>query len=70
MQIWVDAVACPNVIKEILYRAANRTHTQVILVANQILTIPVSTYVKRKQVPAGFDVADNFVDVMTSVDKI
>lgn len=59
MQIWVDADACPNVIKEILFRAAERLRVSLILVANQPLRVPPSLYIKAIQVPAGFDVADN-----------
>lgn len=59
MQIWVDADACPNVIKEILFRAAERLRVSLILVANQPLRVPPSLYIKSIQVPAGFDVADN-----------
>lgn len=59
MNIWVDADACPVVVKEMLYRAANRTNTTVTLVANQPLTVPKSNFIKFVQVPAGFDVADN-----------
>lgn len=59
MKIWVDADACPAVIKEILFRAAERTGTQVTLVANQPIHTPASKYVDSLQVPAGFDVADN-----------
>lgn len=59
MQIWVDADACPNVIKEILFRAADRTQTSVILVANQPVRTPASKFVTSIQVPGGFDVADN-----------
>ena len=59
MQIWVDADACPNVIKEILFRAAERLQIRITLVANQPLRIPPSLYIKTIQVPAGFDVADN-----------
>lgn len=59
MVIWVDADACPNVIKEVLYRAADRTRTQVTFVANQSLRVPPSPYLKTLRVPAGFDVADN-----------
>ncbi|MGG2141948.1 YaiI/YqxD family protein [Symbiopectobacterium sp. RP] len=58
-QIWVDADACPNVIKEVLYRAADRTQTRVILVANQSLRTPPSRYISSVRVAAGFDVADN-----------
>lgn len=59
MKIWVDADACPGVIKEILYRAAERTKTETTLVANQLLRVPPSPYLRALQVPAGFDVADN-----------
>jgi len=59
MKIWVDADACPVVIKEILYRAADRTGVQLTLVANQPLTTPSSTNIKSLQVPHGFDVADD-----------
>jgi uncharacterized protein YaiI (UPF0178 family) len=58
MQIWVDADACPNVIKEILFRAATRAHVSLTLVANQLLRTPPSPYIKAIQVPSGFDVAD------------
>jgi uncharacterized protein len=60
-QIWVDADACPKVIKEILFRAAERIGIQVTLVANQALSIPRSRYISTVQVPAGFDVADNHI---------
>jgi len=59
MKIWVDADACPVVIKEILFRAADRTGIQVILVANQPLQIPASRHISFVQVRQGFDVADN-----------
>ncbi|MCR4331337.1 MAG: YaiI/YqxD family protein [Sulfuricaulis sp.] len=59
MQIWVDADACPNVIKEILFRAATRARVSLTLVANQLLRTPPSPYIKALQVPAGFDVADS-----------
>lgn len=59
MNIWVDADACPVVIKEILFRAAERTHTEVIFVANQHISTPPSQYLRIIQVGAGFDVADN-----------
>jgi uncharacterized protein len=61
MQIWVDADACPRVIKEILYRAAQRTEVLTTLVANQSLQIPASPWLKMIQVPGGFDVADNYI---------
>ncbi len=59
MKIWVDADACPVVIKEILYRAANRTGVELTLVANQPLSTPNSPNIKTLQVPRGFDVADD-----------
>ena len=59
MQIWVDADACPNVIKDILFRAATRTGVEVTLVANHPLRTPPSKYIKSLQVVSGYDVADN-----------
>ncbi|EPE4189548.1 YaiI/YqxD family protein [Yersinia enterocolitica] len=59
MQIWVDADACPNVIKEVLFRAADRTGMMVTLVANQPLKTPPSKFIRTLQVASGFDVADN-----------
>ncbi|MRR10657.1 YaiI/YqxD family protein, partial [bacterium] len=61
MQIWVDADACPGVIKEILYRVAERTGIAVLLVANQWLKVPPSPHIRAVQVPKGFDVADNHI---------
>jgi len=60
-KIYVDADACPVVIKEILYRAAQRTATETLFVANQPLRVPGSRYLKTLQVAAGFDVADNLI---------
>lgn len=59
MHIWVDADACPVVIKEILFRAAERTALPVTLVANHDLRIPRSRHVKLLKVTPGFDIADN-----------
>ena len=59
MQIWVDADACPVVIKEILFRAAQRTQIMTTLVANKLLRVPPSPFIRAVQVPQGFDVADN-----------
>lgn len=59
MKIWVDADACPGVIKEILFRAANREKLELILVANKAIRVPKSPYIKLQVVVAGFDVADN-----------
>jgi len=58
MKIWVDADACSAVIKDILYRAANRAQVQLTLIANQALRVPPSPWIRALQVPAGFDVAD------------
>ena len=59
MKIWVDADACPGVIKDILFRAANRTGTLTTLVANQQLSVPSSPFIRTIRVASGFDVADN-----------
>lgn len=59
MTIWVDADACPNVIKDILYRASERMQMPLVLVANQSLRVPPSRFISTLRVPAGFDVADN-----------
>jgi len=59
MKIWVDADACPVVIKDILFRAAKRTGVPLILVANQPVRVPPSPHIKMIQVAAGFDVADH-----------
>jgi len=61
MHIWVDADACPNSVKEILFRAANRLRIRMTLVANQFLKTPPSSYIKAIQVSGGFDVADNYI---------
>lgn len=60
-QIWIDADACPNVVKEILFRAANRTKIIVTFVANQSITMPASPFIKKIQVSSGFDVADKYI---------
>jgi uncharacterized protein YaiI (UPF0178 family) len=59
MEIWVDADACPVVIKEILFRAAERTKTKVTLVSNQNIKTPPSRFITNLRVMSGFDVADN-----------
>ena len=58
MQIWVDADACPQVIKEILFRAAHRAQIVTTLVANTLLRVPSSPFIKSVRVPKGFNVAD------------
>ena len=67
MQIWVDADACPVVVKEILFRAADRTGTQLTLVANHALRSPPSANIRTLQVQRGFDVADD--EIVRRVDK-
>jgi len=59
MHIWVDADACPRVIKDILYRAAQRVRVPLTLVANKPLQVPPSPFIRTVHVAAGFDVADN-----------
>ena len=61
MRIWVDADACPGVIREILFRAAERRGLPLVLVANQPLRVPPSPFISAVQVPKGFDVADNHI---------
>lgn len=61
MSIWVDADACPGVIKDILYRAAERSSLRLTLVANRALQVPRSPWIRAVQVPRGFDVADNHI---------
>jgi hypothetical protein len=69
-QIWVDADACPKVIKEILFRAAERIGMQLTLVANQPLNIPRSRHIRTVQVPSGFDVADNYIVQQVAKDDL
>lgn len=59
--IWVDADACPRVIKDILFRAAKRTGLQLTLVANQSVPVPRAPNIRAIQVESGFDVADNYI---------
>ena len=61
MHIWVDADACPGVIKDILFRAAERTGLPVTLVANQYLRVPALPSIRMTQVPSGFDEADKYI---------
>ncbi len=71
MKIWVDADACPVVIKEILYRAAMRAQIQTIFVANKLLRVPPSPFLSAIQVASGFDVADNrIVSELTAGDLV
>lgn len=66
MKIWVDADACPVVIKDILFRAAQRAQIHLCLIANQYIKVPPSPYIKSLQVPSGFDVADNEIVLRAS----
>ena len=71
MRIWVDADACPNAIKDILFRAAERAGIVVTLVANQPLRTPPSQYIRALQVPPGFDAADDkILDLTQSGDLV
>lgn len=67
MHIWVDADACPNPVKDILFRAATRTGTAVTLVANQALQVPPGKLIRSRQVASGFDVADD--EIAASVES-
>jgi len=70
MTIWVDADACPLPAKEILFKAAERTKTQLILVANQYIKIPPSPFIQMIQVPSGFDVADDEIVKRAQADDL
>ncbi|MFT6756367.1 MAG: hypothetical protein ACJA0M_000242 [Chitinophagales bacterium] len=70
MHIWVDADACPVVIKQILFKAAQRTQLPLTLVANQPLSTPPSPLIKSVQVEAGFDVADNYIVQQVEIDDL
>ena len=71
MEIWVDADACPGVIKEIIFRAAERRQIRTTLVANQMLRTPPSKFIRAVQVPSGFDVADaHIVDQVAAGDLV
>lgn len=71
MTIWVDADACPGVIKDMLYRAAQRASLQLTLVANRALQVPRSLWISMVQVPQGFDVADNHIlDIAVAGDLV
>ena len=67
MKIWVDADACPVVIKEILFKAADRTKIAITLVANHYIRVPPSPFIKFIQVPSGFDIADD--EIVKRVEK-
>lgn len=67
MKIWVDADACPIVIKDIIIRAANRKQLMTTFVANHFIKLPKSPYLKSVQVAQGFDVADNEIVLRAEV---
>lgn len=58
MRLWIDADACPNVIKDIIFRAADRVGVQAVFVANRQVRTPPSPNIRSLQVPGGFDAAD------------
>jgi uncharacterized protein YaiI (UPF0178 family) len=70
MRIWVDADACPNAVKEILFRVAARTGLELVLVANQPIRVPRAPNVRLLQVPAGFDGADRRIVADLSADDL
>lgn len=70
MKIYVDADACPNMVKEIIFRAAQKRKIETILVANQPISVPRSRLIKLIQVPGGFDVADAKIVELVSVDDL
>lgn len=59
--IWVDADACPGVLRDVLFRAAERTRTRLTMVANKPLRTPPSQFIRALQVARGFDVADDHI---------
>jgi uncharacterized protein YaiI (UPF0178 family) len=71
MHIWVDADACPGVIKDILFRVAERLQLNMTLVANQLMRVPGSRFIRALQVPSGADVADaEIVERMVAGDLV
>ena len=71
MPIWVDADACPVPIRDILCRAATRWQTQTTFIANHVIKLPPSPYIKARQVMQGFDVADNeIMDQLSAGDLV
>ena len=61
MKLWIDADACPNAVKEIVLRAAERTKVHVTFVANQNVPLPNRTWLQFVRVPKGLDVADTYI---------
>lgn len=61
LTVWVDADACPNLIKTVLFRAAQKRQFYTVLVANQVVAAPPSKYIRAVRVSGGFDVADEYI---------
>jgi uncharacterized protein YaiI (UPF0178 family) len=61
LTIWVDADACPNLIKTVLFRAAQKRQLTLLLVANQLISAPPSKFIRAIRVSGGFDVADDYI---------
>lgn len=61
MKIWIDGDACPKAIKQIIFRAAIKRQVTVMIVANHLVTTPLSPFIKRVQVEQGFDKADHYI---------
>jgi len=70
ISIWVDADACPRVIREILFKAAVRVEVPLTLVANHVLSVPKSPLIRMQQVEQGFDVADDFIVQQIAADDL
>jgi len=70
ISIWVDADACPRVIREILFKAAVRVEVSLTLVANHVLSVPKSPLIRMHQVEQGFDVADDYIVQQIAADDL
>ena len=70
MKLWIDADACPRVIKEIVFRASERLNLPVILVANKSLAKHQTRLVESIVVPEGFDVADDYIAAQAGPDDL
>ena len=71
MPIWVDADACPASVKELLFRSADRTQTRTVLVSNQIIRTPSSSWIESILVPGGMNVADRrIVELLSAGDLV
>ena len=60
-KIWIDADACPNPVKDMLFRASERKSIQLVLVANKLIKVPITPLIKMIRVSSGFDEADNYI---------